>query len=81
MSRRLKLRPWPRSGQRGQNKEFAGRSHFIIGQPGWEEVADFALAWAVRYSQPALFEPVSREIALSPVGNAPNRSLWTWAGR
>jgi pimeloyl-ACP methyl ester carboxylesterase len=28
-------------------KEFAGRSHFILGQPGWEEVADFALAWAL----------------------------------
>lgn len=28
-------------------KEFAGRSHFILGQPGWEEVADFALDWAV----------------------------------
>jgi pimeloyl-ACP methyl ester carboxylesterase len=27
-------------------KEFAGRSHFILGQPGWEEVADFALDWA-----------------------------------
>lgn len=28
-------------------KEFAGRSHFILGQPGWEEVADFVLAWAL----------------------------------
>ena len=28
-------------------KEFAGRSHFILGQPGWEEVADFALEWAI----------------------------------
>lgn len=28
-------------------KEFAGRSHFILGQSGWEEVADFALAWAL----------------------------------
>jgi pimeloyl-ACP methyl ester carboxylesterase len=28
-------------------KEFPGRSHFILGQPGWEEVADFALAWAL----------------------------------
>jgi len=28
-------------------KEFAGRSHFILGQPGWEEVADFALDWAL----------------------------------
>jgi pimeloyl-ACP methyl ester carboxylesterase len=29
-------------------KEFTGRSHFILGQPGWEEVADFALDWALR---------------------------------
>jgi alpha-beta hydrolase superfamily lysophospholipase len=28
-------------------KEFSGRNHFILGQPGWEEVADFALAWAL----------------------------------
>lgn len=28
-------------------KEFAQRNHFILGQPGWEEVADFALAWAL----------------------------------
>jgi alpha-beta hydrolase superfamily lysophospholipase len=27
-------------------KEFAGRTHFIIGQRGWEEVANFALDWA-----------------------------------
>jgi len=26
-------------------KEFAGRVHFIIGQPGWEEVADYSLSW------------------------------------
>lgn len=26
-------------------KEFAGRTHFIIGQQGWEEVADYVLAW------------------------------------
>lgn len=28
-------------------KEFPGRSHYIVGQPGWEEVADFALDWAL----------------------------------
>lgn len=28
-------------------KEFPGRSHYIVGQPGWEEVADFALNWAL----------------------------------
>jgi pimeloyl-ACP methyl ester carboxylesterase len=27
-------------------KEFAGRSHYILGQDGWEEVADYALSWA-----------------------------------
>jgi len=26
-------------------KEFAGRTHFIIGQQGWEQVADYVLAW------------------------------------
>ena len=28
-------------------KQFPGRSHYIFGQPGWEEVADFALDWAL----------------------------------
>ena len=28
-------------------KEFPGRSHYILGQDGWEEVADVALAWAL----------------------------------
>lgn len=26
-------------------KEFAGRTHFIVGQKNWEEVADYILAW------------------------------------
>jgi pimeloyl-ACP methyl ester carboxylesterase len=26
--------------------EFPGRSHFTIGEDGWEEVADYALEWA-----------------------------------
>ncbi len=26
-------------------KEFAGRDHFLIGSRGWEEVADYCLAW------------------------------------
>jgi alpha-beta hydrolase superfamily lysophospholipase len=28
-------------------KEFVGRSHYIVGQDGWEEVADYALDWAL----------------------------------
>jgi dipeptidyl aminopeptidase/acylaminoacyl peptidase len=31
-------------------KEFPGRSHFTIGQEGWEEVADFALDWAAQHA-------------------------------
>lgn len=26
---------------------FPGRSHYTVGQEGWEEVADYALDWAV----------------------------------
>lgn len=29
-------------------KEFPGRSHYTLGQAGWEEVADYALDWAVK---------------------------------
>lgn len=31
--------------------EFPDRSHYTVGQDGWEGVADFALAWAVHNSQ------------------------------
>jgi pimeloyl-ACP methyl ester carboxylesterase len=27
-------------------KEFPGRTHYTVGQDGWEEVADYALGWA-----------------------------------
>ena len=30
-------------------KEFPGRSHFIAGERGWEEVADYALTWATQH--------------------------------
>ncbi|HYD82539.1 MAG TPA: alpha/beta hydrolase [Opitutus sp.] len=30
-------------------KEFPGRSHYIIAEQGWEEVADYALAWAIAH--------------------------------
>lgn len=31
-------------------KEFPGRSHYILGLPGWEEVADYALDWAAAHA-------------------------------
>jgi pimeloyl-ACP methyl ester carboxylesterase len=33
-------------------KEFPGRSHFTVGQEGWEAVADYALDWAIRQTGP-----------------------------
>jgi pimeloyl-ACP methyl ester carboxylesterase len=32
--------------------EFPGRAHFTVGQDGWEEVADYALDWAIRQTGP-----------------------------
>ena len=29
-------------------KPFEGRSHYTLGQEGWEEVADYALDWAAK---------------------------------
>jgi len=29
-------------------KEFPGRNHFILGQKGWEEVADYCMEWLAR---------------------------------
>lgn len=34
-------------------QQFPGRSHFLLG-PGWEEIADFALEWAVEATSPHL---------------------------
>jgi pimeloyl-ACP methyl ester carboxylesterase len=33
-------------------KEFPGRSHFTVGQEGWEDVADYALEWATEHATP-----------------------------
>lgn len=34
-------------------REFADRSHYICSEPGWEEVADLALDWALEHAAPA----------------------------
>lgn len=31
-------------------REFPGRSHYTIGQPGWEDVADYAIQWAEQHA-------------------------------
>lgn len=44
---RALLRRYSDGASRVDYKEFPGRTHRIAGQAGWEEVADFALDWAV----------------------------------
>jgi hypothetical protein len=34
-------------------REYAGRSHYTVGQDGWEEVADYALRWATENARTA----------------------------
>jgi hypothetical protein len=33
--------------------EFPGRAHYTLGQPGWEQVADYALRWALEHATAA----------------------------
>jgi alpha-beta hydrolase superfamily lysophospholipase len=56
-------------------REFPERSHFTLGQTGWEEVADFALDWAARNAMTdaarrAASPPMTR--ANAPLGIAPD---------
>ncbi|MEV0709540.1 alpha/beta hydrolase [Nocardia aurea] len=37
--------------------EFPGRSHWICAEPGWQEVADYALEWALAQAARAVREP------------------------
>jgi pimeloyl-ACP methyl ester carboxylesterase len=43
---------YAKSGAVTELKEFPGRSHFTVGQAGWEAVADYALNWAVEHAAP-----------------------------
>jgi pimeloyl-ACP methyl ester carboxylesterase len=40
-------------------KEFPGRSHMIIAQTGWEQVADYALSWAEQQLELKMSAPTS----------------------
>ena len=43
---RSNFKKYRRAPSRTDFKEFPGRSHWIIAEPGWEEVADHAISWA-----------------------------------
>lgn len=65
---RKNFRKYSRSSAITEYKEFAGRSHFIIGEKGWEEVADYALDWAqskIGADAAAVSAPVSKETVLA----------------
>ena len=47
-------------------KEFPGRSHFTVGQDGWEEVADYALEWAEKVTLAAPSQHSSRMTDAAP---------------
>jgi len=46
-------RKYRRSAAVTEYREFPGRSHFTVGQDGWEEVADYALDWAMAHLRTA----------------------------
>jgi alpha-beta hydrolase superfamily lysophospholipase len=39
-----------KSGATTELKEYPDRSHYIVGEPGWEEVADDAIGWAEQHA-------------------------------
>ena len=45
-------------------KIFPGRSHWTLLDPGWEEVADYALDWAVRNQRTAAASRQREEAAM-----------------
>ncbi len=42
---RKNFRAYTHAGSEREFREFAGRSHYICGEPGWEEVASFVERW------------------------------------
>ena len=57
---RMVLRLQRRAPSATEYKEYAGRPHFMAGMDGWEEIADYALNWAlVQQRAPAASQPLS----------------------
>ena len=43
---KINYKKYARSKAITDYKEFSGRSHFIVAQDGWQEIAEYALSWA-----------------------------------
>jgi pimeloyl-ACP methyl ester carboxylesterase len=46
---RLNVKKYAKSKAVTEYKEFSDRAHSTVGAPGWEEVADYALDWAIKH--------------------------------
>jgi len=49
LNRKL-LKLQSRAGSPTESKEYAGRTHFMAGVDGWEQIADDALGWALEHA-------------------------------
>jgi alpha-beta hydrolase superfamily lysophospholipase len=49
-------------------KEYPERTHYTLGELGWEQVADFSLDWAVRH---ATADAIKRQAAAPSVRSTP----------
>ena len=47
---KINYKKYARSKAITDYKEFPGRSHFIVAQAGWQEIAAYALSWAQSYT-------------------------------
>lgn len=43
---------WAKSPALTEYHEFAGRGHWTCAEPGWQEVADYALEWTLAHARP-----------------------------
>jgi alpha-beta hydrolase superfamily lysophospholipase len=50
---RSNAKHYDKSSALTEYKEFPDRSHFTVGQDGWEEVADYALDWSLEHARTA----------------------------
>jgi pimeloyl-ACP methyl ester carboxylesterase len=64
---RSNVKKYARSRAVTEYKLYPGRSHFTMVQEGWEEVADFALDWAVEHVKPRAEAPAAASVADMPV--------------
>src|SRR5262249_7660337 len=66
VSIKLNSEGYARSTAMTEYKEFPHRSHLLIAQEGWEEVADYALSWALARIEDVLpwLDPSEEELAI-----------------